>query len=358
MKEEDKIKLETLIEAGHGYKFISKQLNINVNTCKSACRKYNLNKGLPPKVKDYKGKLSKRQPLEISRYIKQHMNITRRDIILDLNLDVTPTTLSNYFKRYNIIKKKERQGPVISARNRLKRVEFAKLMLNKPDEYLQNIMWSDETIVKAYPNGEITVYWDDECSDERIDVVSAKVQQCGISVQFWGCMSFYAWGPLMEFDGWVDAQSYLEITLKNYLLPEMEASSKNLVFQQDNARPHTGKKVLEWLRKQKFETIEWPPQSPDLSPIELVWNILKMRLKALRPRPRTKADISAAFHKLYSELDDGIRMKTINLFRNKLKECIEINGYPVKYPAKFKRVLTNYHTDIESNYGSDDEYVE
>ena len=60
----------------------------------------------------------------------------------------------------------------------------------------------------------------------------------------------------MEFDGTVDAESYLNVTLKEYLLPEMEAAGFRLTFQQDNARPHIAKKVKEWLSKQKFKLLE------------------------------------------------------------------------------------------------------
>jgi hypothetical protein len=45
----------------------------------------------------------------------------------------------------------------------------------------------------------------------------------------------------MEFDGWINAESYLNKTVKGYLLKEMNASTEKLVFQHDNARPHTGK---------------------------------------------------------------------------------------------------------------------
>jgi hypothetical protein len=35
----------------------------------------------------------------------------------------------------------------------------------------------------------------------------------------------------------------------------------------------------------EIDVLEWPPQSPDLSPIENLWNAIKMKMKALKPRP-------------------------------------------------------------------------
>jgi transposase len=46
----------------------------------------------------------------------------------------------------------------------------------------------------------------------------------------------------------------------------------------DNALPHTAKKTLAFLRKEKVKVLELPPQSPDLNLIENLWGIMKKRL--------------------------------------------------------------------------------
>jgi hypothetical protein len=53
---------------------------------------------------------------------------------------------------------------------------------------------------------------------------------------------------------------------------------QEMIFMQDNAPIHKASIVQEWLRNYEINVMEWPPYSPDLSPIEHVWAMLKKML--------------------------------------------------------------------------------
>ncbi|PRD27151.1 UNVERIFIED_CONTAM: Transposable element Tcb1 transposase [Trichonephila clavipes] len=61
------------------------------------------------------------------------------------------------------------------------------------------------------------------------------------------------------------------------------------IFQQDNARPHVAKTVLDFCSGQQMQLCPWPAYSPGKSPIEHGWYLVDRRL-ARDPCPAASKD--------------------------------------------------------------------
>ncbi len=98
------------------------------------------------------------------------------------------------------------------------------------------------------------------------------------SLMVWGCICAYAMGSLHVLEGTMNAERYIKV-LEQHML-----HSRWCVFQQDNAKPHTAAITTAWLRSSRVRVLNWPAFSPDLSPIEKIWCIIKRKIHQRWPQ--------------------------------------------------------------------------
>ncbi|GFY25128.1 transposable element Tcb2 transposase [Trichonephila clavipes] len=67
------------------------------------------------------------------------------------------------------------------------------------------------------------------------------------------------------------------------------------LFMDDNARPHRINIVDEYLQYEDITRMDWPAYSPDLNPIEYVWDMLGRRIAARHSPPTCLPELRRAF---------------------------------------------------------------
>jgi hypothetical protein len=207
--------------------------------------------------------------------------------------------------------------------NRAKRLAFAQKYIEDWDS-IYRVLWSDETSVTAYPTKrEITIRVHQSCKDSDISFIP-KVQQGGFSVMFWGCFSRRA-NPLTVVEGRIDSQKYLKL-VQEVVMPEIEASDVELIFMQDNARPHTARVITDYYHENNVQMLDWPPQSPDLNPIEQIWAIMKQKLYTQKSFPKNKSELIASFFRIWDELPESLLVNLSDSIPERLEKVLKNKG--------------------------------
>ncbi|GFY25558.1 transposable element Tcb2 transposase [Trichonephila clavipes] len=97
------------------------------------------------------------------------------------------------------------------------------------------------------------------------------------------------------------------------------------IFQQDNARPHIVRVAQDFLRP--FQTLPWLAHSPDLSPVEHVWDQLKRQM----PSRHSVHDFELAVQDLWAHLPQDNMRCLINSRPDHVAACIAAAGGPTRY---------------------------
>ncbi len=148
------------------------------------------------------------------------------------------------------------------------RVLWAKAHLKWTVWKWKSVLWSDESKFDIFvENHGRRVFRAKEEGD------LPACYQCSVQkpayLMVWECISAYSMGSLHVLEGTMNAERYIKI-LEQHMLP-----SRRRIFQQDNAKPHTAAITTAWLHSRRVQVVNWPACSPDLSPIENIWRIIK-----------------------------------------------------------------------------------
>ncbi|GFX21168.1 transposable element Tcb2 transposase [Trichonephila clavipes] len=93
---------------------------------------------------------------------------------------------------------------------------------------------------------------------------------------------------LLRIEGNLNSNKYVREVLQPEVVPFLQGSP-GAIFQQHNARPHVAKTVRDFCSAQHMQHLPCPAYSPDMSPIEYVWDLVGRRL-ARDPGPAASKD--------------------------------------------------------------------
>ena len=114
--------------------------------------------------------------------------------------------------------------------------------------------------------------------------------------------------------------------IQDIVVPELNASEHDLIFMQDNARPYSAKLVKNYYDENNVDVLDWPPQSPDLNPIEQIWAIMKQELYTQKSFPKNKNELVESFFTIWNNLKPKLLENLSDSIPERLEKVIKAKG--------------------------------
>ena len=164
-------------------------------------------------------------------------------------------------------------------------------------------------------------------------LVEGTVKFGGGNLMMWGCMTWDGAGYATKIDGKMDGELYTAILGDEFMqtLEYFGYDKEDVIFQQDNDPKHTSKVAKTWFSDNGVEVLKWPAQSPDINPIEHLWNYIKRLLETYEEPPRSVKELWERVEKEWNDIPVEECRKLIESMPRRLAAIIRAKGGYTKY---------------------------
>lgn len=277
---------------------------------------------------------TQRESREIFRKVKVNPFISapklREQVKEEFGKEVTAQTIRNYVHKAGLRGRSARKKPLISKRNRLRRLNFAREHVSRPMSFWNGILWSDETKINLFGADGGRKVWRSKGQALNPKNIIPTVKHGGGSIMVWGCMAGKGVGRLDFIDTKMNADVYVDLLDRNLKQSVREIGlPRNFTFMQDNDPKHVSAKAKDFFKKKKVKVLDWPAQSPDINPIEHLWDALKRKL---RQTPSSNVrDLREKVRECWTKFEPEVTQNLVNSLPRRLEAVIAANGGPTAY---------------------------
>ena len=223
-----------------------------------------------------------------------------------------------------------RKKPFISSKNMDKRLKYALEHKDKSIDFWENVLFTDESKFNIFGYDGKQKVWRKKCQEMETKNLIPTVKHGGGSVMVWGSMASSGVGNLQFIDTKMDRFLYLNILKKNLKQSADKLHLKtNWTFQQDNDPKHTAHIVKDWLAKHIQNQLNHPPQSPDLNPIENLWDDIDRRVR--KHKISKKDDLKRILIEEWEKTSTSLTKTLVESMPRRLQAVIDFKGGPTKY---------------------------
>lgn len=221
----------------------------------------------------------------------------------------------------------------LTLRHRRARMLWARHHAGYNIRYWRRVHFSDECRFNLYNNdGRIRV-WRTRGERRLPACVRRQHRFGGPSVMVWGCISLECKMPLVEIEGNLNGRRYCDEVLDAHVVPHMDNHPlrDRPIFMHDGAPPHTAHVSRDLLQREVVDVLDWPSRSPDLNPIENLWDFLKRELNNPNNIIRDANDLRMEIHRIWNDIPQQSIRRLVHSCRRRVRAVIDARGDFTQY---------------------------
>lgn len=330
---EQRAKIFALVQEGYPTRVVAKKAQVSQSTVVKICQRYAADGTLLPKQRQGRPySLTENQENRVLRYIANGRCNTAVDVEKTLrtedNINISANTIRRALTRHGLKARIKRKKPLLRKQHRKARLSFAKTYQNWSTDDWKKVIWSDESKFKLFGSDGKQYCWRRDGEALKDAFVKPTVKFGGGSVMVWGCFTWNGVGNLCKIDGGMDANLYRQILSEDLLetIDDYNLDKSEVVFQHDNDPKHKASIVQTWLVENEINILDWPAQSPDLNPIEHLWDEADRRLRQYQVKISSKEALWESLQQVWGEIEVETCRKLIESLPQRINDVIRAKG--------------------------------
>ncbi|GFS57858.1 transposable element Tcb2 transposase [Trichonephila clavipes] len=220
----------------------------------------------------------------------------------------------------------------LTRQHRTARLQWCREYHNWTEQDWASILFSDESRFSLSSDCRRQLIWRESGTAYRPENIQEKDRYPTCSIMVWAGIMINGRTRLhVVANGTMTGQRYIDEVLLPHFRFFRGAVGDKFVFMDDNATCHRTLAVQDCLDSEGIQRLVWPARSPDLNPIENVWDALERQVAGRNYPPTNKNTLIRALTEEWDKLPQQLLDNVVQSIVRRVECCITLHGGHIPY---------------------------
>ncbi|GFX29229.1 transposable element Tcb2 transposase [Trichonephila clavipes] len=211
--------------------------------------------------------------------------------------------------------------------HRTARLQWCREHHNWTEQDWACVLFSDESRFGLSSNCRRQLIWRESGTAYRPENIQEKDRYPTCSIMVWAGIMINGRTRLhVVMNGTMTGQRYIDEVLLPHVRLFRGAVGDKFVFMDDNATCHRTLAVQDCLDSEDIQRLVWPARSPDLNPIENMWDALGRQVAGRNYPPTNKNTLIHALTEEWDKLPQQLLDNVVQSMVRRVECCITLHG--------------------------------